>query len=1034
MTSHQQEIQALLSAITAQENLRPILGDAVVDATISVLKEKLTALQAQAQAASEKRKLVTILFCDIKGSTALAERFDPEEWADIMNQVFPYLIDPVYRNQGIVARLMGDAILAFFGADVVREDDAIRGVQAGLEIIRGIEEFRQKILREYGIEFNIRVGLNSGLVLLGQIGSAQKGEFTAMGDTINLAARMEQNAPTDGILITAETAQLLGGHFELEAQPPLIIKGKDEPISTFRVLRRLTPSTLLSNQPTAAPMIGRQKELRTLQDAWLQATQNAQTSIMLMIGEAGVGKTRLLQEFYHWLQGQQPPPTIYSARCTPEHSLTAFGLLRQIFQTTWNIQSNDDLPTVRQKFIAGMRKHLPLDRAQMVGQFLGFDFSHVPAVQNLQNSPTFADLAQSYLLQAFRSITRTPTTLLIEDLHWTDRSSIEFLLALKTELPNQPLFLLGMARPTIQEIMPDLPCTLHSLAPLPNEDGHSLIQQTLGQSQQLPKELENIILYKSKGNPYYINELIKMLIQQGTLIHDQGKWKTRAEWHQTLRIPTTLQALLQARLDALPAEELQILQIASVMGERFWQTALAILQETDAPLEQDLSTLLTNLQHRQVILPSVPSSLPGHNEFLFEHDLLRSVTYETVLLKRRNKLHLHLAEWLAQTLGERQSEFGSLIAQHYEKGGDNLKAAYYLLQTAKQAYQRNAYKTARSLLEHTLELLPETEIHQRAEAGFYLGKCYDILGQYEATQAIMNTSTALALQSQDFLLASKCLQIDSWIDQQQGRLEESKRKLRLALQYAQEAQDEIQTVICQILLIGQENSHDYDKIIANYLNAIQIFAKHNDLSHLATTHLNLGNLYIGQKQFLQAVEHYQIALETYQSIGNSWGVENCLNNLSIAFSYQGQYVEAQNYAQQALLIAEDIGDREGIALTLISQVHALHHLGQPTSARPLLRRALSIIQQMDLVILSLEAILCTATQMRFAGNAETAAELIGYVQSNNTEKNPEIELLLEAESQHVATLLTPESFQAAKQRCSTQSRSDIFSLIESLLS
>ena len=216
-----EQIAELKSAIAAQEGLRAMLGDAVVDATVAVLGQKLAELQSLVPRTEQQRKLVTILFSDVKGSTAMAEKIDPEEWAEIMNQAFKTLIDPVNRHGGMVARLMGDAILAFFGAQAVHENDPEQAVLAGLEIVEGTQALRAQIQAQYGLEFGVRVGINSGPVLLGQVGTEIASEFTAMGDAINLAARMEQNAPVNGVLIAHDTYRLVRGLFEVLPQPPL---------------------------------------------------------------------------------------------------------------------------------------------------------------------------------------------------------------------------------------------------------------------------------------------------------------------------------------------------------------------------------------------------------------------------------------------------------------------------------------------------------------------------------------------------------------------------------------------------------------------------------------------------------------------------------------------------------------------------------------------------------------------------------------------------------------------------------------------
>ncbi|HOD05249.1 MAG TPA: adenylate/guanylate cyclase domain-containing protein, partial [Anaerolineaceae bacterium] len=338
-----EQIQDLRNAIAAQEMLRPTLGDAIVDATIVVLNQKLTALESELGKSEEQRKLVTILFSDIKGSTAMAEKMDPEEWSDIMKQAFQFLIDPIYRHQGLVARLMGDAILAFFGAETVREDDAERAVRAGLEILTGMKPFQEAIAQQHGAEFGVRVGINTGLALLSNVGTDQAGEFTALGDAVNLAARMEQSAPPNHLLIAPDTYALVRERFEIEAQAPIMVKGKSEPIPVYVVVRELPKSTVEVRRGMAGldvPMVGREAEMERLRAGYQQA-RGGKANCILVTGEAGSGKSRLRYEFRRWVESQGEAVQMMQGRADAATWHAPYSLLHDLFGNACSIQESD---------------------------------------------------------------------------------------------------------------------------------------------------------------------------------------------------------------------------------------------------------------------------------------------------------------------------------------------------------------------------------------------------------------------------------------------------------------------------------------------------------------------------------------------------------------------------------------------------------------------------------------------------------------------------------------------------------------------
>jgi class 3 adenylate cyclase len=269
-----------------------------------------------AQTMVGERRIVTMLFCDIKGSTVAAEQLDPEDWAEIMNGAFEYMIRPVYKYEGMVARLMGDAVLAFFGAPISHEDDPQRAIMAGLEIIEGIELYKYRMARDWGLEIDVRVGINTGLVMVGSIGSDLRMEYTAMGDAINLASRMEQSAEAGTIQVAEDTYRIAAPVFDWQELGEVEVKGKSEPIRTFRPLRRsVQPGSLRGIEGLDSPLIGRDKELEKLKSAADQLEKGF-GGIIFVEGEAGLGKSRLVEEFHRYLHVGDKDRIDWQENCT----------------------------------------------------------------------------------------------------------------------------------------------------------------------------------------------------------------------------------------------------------------------------------------------------------------------------------------------------------------------------------------------------------------------------------------------------------------------------------------------------------------------------------------------------------------------------------------------------------------------------------------------------------------------------------------------------------------------------------------------
>jgi ABC-type oligopeptide transport system substrate-binding subunit/class 3 adenylate cyclase/tetratricopeptide (TPR) repeat protein len=691
--------------------------------------ERLLATRGQVQA---ERRMVTILFSDVKGSTAMAEGLDPEDVMEIMDGAFDVLIEPVYRYEGTLARLMGDAVLAFFGAPIAHEDDPERAIRAALEITAEAAEYAEKLERERGIKgFNVRVGINTGLVVVGEVGSDLRVEYTAMGDAINLAARMEQNAPPGGILIPHDTYRHVRGVFDVVPQEPQRVKGKTEPVQTYLVQRakpRAFRKPMRGVEGIETRMIGRQAELSRLQEAFYTAMEDRELQVFTITGDVGVGKSRLLHEFDIWAEVLAEQYYFFKGRARQQMQNLPYSLLRDLFAFRFQIQDTDPLPVVREKLEQGVHTALGAGeesrmRAHFIGHLVGFEFgpsSHLAGV--LDDPKQIHDRALTYLADYFKAMaTQLPVLILLEDLQWADDSSLDALNYLALALINQPVMIVSAARPALFERRPHWGegQAFHTplpLRPLSKRNTRRLLDEILQMMDTVPALLRDMVVTNAEGNPFFVEELIKMLIEDGLIVKAEDAWQLDLSRLAQIQVPSTLTGVVQARLDRLPLHERTILQQASVVGRLFWdQAVVRINDSTSGGVEgaKVLSTL-SALRGREMVFQRETTAFAGAQEYIFKHTMLREVTYESVLKRLRRAYHSLVADWLMEQGGERAGEYTALIADHLELAGRTAEATDYLLQAGDRARGLYSHQEAIGAYQRALALLKEQGDHERA--------------------------------------------------------------------------------------------------------------------------------------------------------------------------------------------------------------------------------------------------------------------------------------------------------------------------------
>ena len=910
--SNREEIER---AIAALEGQRSVLGDAVVDAALASLRQKL-AQTSTLHAVEEQRKQATILFADLSGFTALSEKLDAEELSDTINALWQRLDGIILAHGGVIDKHVGDAVMAVWGATATREDDAERAVRAALAMQAELAANAGE-----GPTLKMRIGLNTGPVLLGVVGTT--GEYSALGDTVNTASRLQNAAPVGGILITHETYRLVRGIFDVQPQQPLTVKGKAEPLQTYLVLaarpRPFRPGAR-GVEGIETRMVGRDAELATLQQAFWTA-QTGSARLVILAGDAGVGKSRLLWEFEKWLALMPVAVPVFQGLATPEMSQTPYGIWRDLFRRQFEILDSDPPAQVRARLAAGLAPHLDADRADLVGQLVGFDFSAAPAVQRLLNSPAFARLAQADLLHYIQSIAADqPLVILLEDLHWADPLSLEFILRVVQELPNSPILVVALTRPALFETRPAWGAGDFSqridLSPLTPEAATTLVRDILQKVPDLPVDLQQLIVNAAEGNPFYLEELIKMFIEDGVIVRGEAEWQVAPGRLKRVSVPTTLVEVLEARLDSLPTPEKAALQRAAVVGRIFWDAAIAELRaEGEPPLQAP--ALLPDLQRRELVFRRERTAFAGAGEYTFKHAILRDVTYETVLLKRRRVYHVQTARWLEAHSGERLSEYTAAIARHYQQGGENELAARWWQRAGQSAYRSSGFSVAQAAFEQALTLLPAEAIQPRLDLLISLGGCLERQGSYPEARQRLTEALETARQTGDVRAQAGALNGLNLVATRQGSFDDARLLGEEALTLARQSGD-AETIALALQRLGGVYYYQgtYPRAVELFEAALNTFQQLGNPTGEANCLVNLGSTASIQGDHDRAIQSYNRALAINRQIGERWGVSTCLSNLGTLHSYLGKYEAARRYFEEGLEIRAEIGDRWGYAACL----------------------------------------------------------------------------------------------------------------------
>ena len=651
-----------------------------------------------------ERKQVTVLFADLKGSMELLADRDPEEARQLLDPVLERMMAAVHRYEGTVNQVMGDGIMALFGAPVAHEDHAVRACYAALAMQAAIRAYAEDVRRAHGIAVQMRLGLNSGEVVVRAIGNDLHMDYSAIGQTTHLAARMEQLATPGSILLTAATLHLVEGLVRVTAMGPVPVKGLDTPVDVFELVGASALRGRLQARMAGGltRFVGRGPELATLRQT-LERALAGHGQVVAVVGEAGVGKSRLVYECLHAPQ-TQGWRVLESASVSYGKATPYFPVI-DLLKRYAHVEEPDDSRTVR---------------AKVTGQILTLDATlqdTIPALLSLlevlpDDSP-FRSLDppqhRQRLLQALKRVLLResqvqPLLLVFEDLHWIDTETQGVLDSLVESLPTARLLLLVNYRPEYQHGWGSKTYyTQIRLDPLPPVSAEAFLHALLGDDPSL-EPLTHLLIARTEGNPFFLEESVRTLVETGVLVGEPGVYRL-AHALPTIQVPATVQAVLAARIDRLPPEEKRLLQTAAVIGT---EVPLPLVQAIAELPEDAVQRGLAHLQAAEFLYET--RLFPEHN-FTFKHALTHEVAYNSLLQERRRSLHAQIVEALETLAGERVAEQVDHLAHHTLRGEMWDKALVYCRQAGEKAMARSAHREAVECLEQALSALthlPET--------------------------------------------------------------------------------------------------------------------------------------------------------------------------------------------------------------------------------------------------------------------------------------------------------------------------------------
>ncbi len=960
--------QEIEQAIVTLEAQRSALKPEVAEVAIATLRDKLATLIEPLPTPQHTEGAV--LVADMSGFTTFSEMMDAEEVRDMINAVWQKLDGVIVSWGGRVDKHVGDAVIAFFGLPMPRDDDQERAVQAALDMQMELALFNDGPLRQMNSSMpqnqalRMRIGVHYGSVLLGPLGSS--GEVSVLGDTVTVAHQLEQLAPVDGVLVSQQIYEQIHPFFDAEVQDGLTLNGKTGSGRAYIVTREKPHAFQRGNRGTSfleTRMAGRAQEMGRLQDILQTTIESSTVQVVTIVGESGLGKSRLLYEFERLLGLWPDQVALFRGGADRSMTQRPYGLIRDLFVNHFEIHSRNSTAVAREKLIRGLMTQFEdgnapsLTQAHYIGHLLGFDFSDSSLLgESLTDSRQLREYAFEDLVSYFTAVCQQndAAVLFLEDIHWADEWSFDLLDFLISECHHLPILVVCLAQPILLEKRPswrvaeDHNQTVYhhiDLQPLSLIDSRHLLSELLQQAEKVPLRLSEMIVNGANGNPRHLAELIKILIQEGVIDTSGSRWYVRMANLADLPATLSLPKLMGNRLERLSTTVRSVVQRAAVMGSFFWDMVLLQLSaEDEVPLTlEGLTAVLAELTTQGWIHRRKNTAFSGTQEYAFSNDEVQQIAYNTLTPRQRQTAHARIAAWFITHDSPQTAQHAGMVAYHLEQAEKFSQGAVWYGRAAEQARKDHAPETAVLHYCQSLNLMPvspETAA-RRIALNEGLGEMLRWLAQFEdATDAYQAMVTAAQSIQDDeavvrgylglflchFLQDDLTMALDAARVADNAATSANLADYQLITQAAvgwvlvligdqhtavqigktlytnlKEGAAPLPKAYMQALLghVARESGH-YDRAMTTTEAARQQFREQGERIWETLMVAQLGHIAAERRDWETAVANYKTCLRYARDLGDVYGTVMALRSLGTIAMKQSQFEQSATYLQQAL--------------------------------------------------------------------------------------------------------------------------------------
>ncbi len=914
---------------------------------------------------------------EIANFLTIFKELDSEMVYLAVDEIIHLLADMIYKYEGTIDKYTGNGVMALFGLPFNHENDAERAVRAALDMQFIMGQMHDRLVDQYHYDFQIQIGINTGTIITGYITDQQHLEYTVIGDTIHLATQLQKASAPGEILASFSTYQRSRPIFDYQSIPPLQLEGVSEPTRAFQPLGiRLTPGQIRGLPGLQVPMIGRGEQLDKLITVFDRVIKTNSSEIVLCSGEAGIGKSRLVAEFSNYLDAQ--PALMVQGTCALYRRITSYRVVADILRNILSISELDPIKEQRsilQRYI----ELLGLDRNDILPYLmhvLGILHSDpVLEVRIKLLDPSMLRRQTHFALRMFfiAEARRTPLVLVFDDLHWVDQPSGQFIEYLCQSLEASPILLVMVARDFdrysyAQSIRIEAhkhgrkPHEIH-IQPLTEADAHLLVDQLVLEDTKSAKEMKSLITFRAGGNPYYTEELVRMLIDQGGLVNRDGSWHLTANAADLVReIPGTLGDIILARFDHLPDPLKKVLLRASVLGDSF---STRLLEAVVPDESQTIYGNLADLEERDFL---IHTKFGVEDGYVFKHPLLRETIYQTLLKRDSKKIHTQVARaieagdyWLS---GERNQ----VLAYHLSESTKPASAIPFLLISAEKVAQHFANDTVVQLYRQALSLMDtatDLDSTQREQALVGLAQALKFTGELEEAAKLLidivdripkSVKEQKFTESNSFQVKIEALRELADIRAREGDLEYAVQLLKQGMELLSESGRTQFPIIWRRLAdrlawvyFRQRNLDEAYNLVDLALLDTAIWEAEDPIT-MASLYNTIGGIYWTRSRFVDAIGSVEHSLEIYKSLHYHWGMAISFANLGILYYSTEKWLQAVEYLEQADQLRQEYGDDPERPVNLTNLGEVLIDLGEYQNARSNLETSKALSQRLGLNI------------------------------------------------------------------------------------